>query len=95
MEYIELTRDNIDDNHICCALGTKQYEDAVNEKKSWLKDRMIDGLVFYRLNERAKVFIEYLPAEEAWVPVSAPLLCLLIVFGSQVNIRITDMRNIC
>ncbi|MFI2982795.1 MULTISPECIES: N-acetyltransferase [Bacillus] len=72
MKYIELTRGNIDDNHICCALGTKQYEDAVNEKKSWLKDRMIDGLVFYRLNERAKVFIEYLPAEEAWVPVSAP-----------------------
>ncbi|QBG56236.1 N-acetyltransferase [Bacillus amyloliquefaciens] len=63
MEYIELKKVNIDDNHICCALGAKQYEGAVNEKKSWLKDRMADGLVFYRLNERAKVFIEYLPAE--------------------------------
>ncbi|MBD0406412.1 GNAT family N-acetyltransferase [Bacillus sp. 1021] len=72
MEYIELKKDNIDDNHICCALGAKQYEKAVTEKKSWLKDRMADGLVFYRLNERAKVFIEYLPAEKAWVPISAP-----------------------
>lgn len=72
MEYIELKKENIDDNHICCALGAKQYEGAVNEKKSWLKDRMADGLVFYRLNERAKVFIEYLPAEKAWVPISAP-----------------------
>ena len=60
MEYIELTRDNIDDNHICCALGTKQYEDAVNEKKSWLKDRMSDGLVFYRLNERKVLLNIYL-----------------------------------
>ncbi|MCY8934376.1 N-acetyltransferase [Bacillus atrophaeus] len=72
MGYIELTKDNIDDNHICCALGAKQYENAVNDKKNWLRDRMADGLVFYRLNERAKVFIEYLPAEEAWVPISAP-----------------------
>lgn len=33
---------------------------------------MDEGLVFYRLNERAKVFIEYLPAELAWVPIQAP-----------------------
>lgn len=33
MCYIEITKDNIEDNHICCALGTKQYEHAVNEKK--------------------------------------------------------------
>lgn len=72
MCYIEITKDNIEDNHICCALGTKQYEHAVNEKKRWLKARMDEGLVFYRLHERAKVFIEYLPANEAWVPINAP-----------------------
>ena len=26
MCYIEITKDNIEDNHICCALSTKQYE---------------------------------------------------------------------
>ncbi len=72
MCYIEITKDNIDDNHICCALGAKQYNSAVNEKKRWLKARMDEGLVFYRLNERAKVFIEYIPADHAWVPIKAP-----------------------
>ncbi|WNC17764.1 GNAT family N-acetyltransferase [Brevibacillus brevis] len=72
MGFIQLTKDNIDSQHICCALGAKQYEHAVNEKKQWLKERMEDGLVFYRLDERAKVFIEYLPAEMAWVPLDAP-----------------------
>ncbi|OLQ53675.1 GNAT family N-acetyltransferase [Bacillus licheniformis] len=67
MSYIEITKDNIEDNHICCALGAKQYENAINQKKRWLKARMDKGLVFYRLNERAKVFIEYLPADEVWV----------------------------
>ncbi len=47
---------------MCCALGAKQYASAVTEKKQWLLERMEEGLVFYRLNERAKVFIEYIPA---------------------------------
>lgn len=72
MEYIQVTKNNIENEHICCALGAKQYEQAVNKKKIWLKDRMNEGLVFYRLNERAKVFIEYLPSEMAWVPIDAP-----------------------
>ncbi|MED0668692.1 N-acetyltransferase [Aneurinibacillus aneurinilyticus] len=72
MEYIQLTKNNIEHEHICCALGAKQYKQAVNEKKNWLTDRMDEGLVFYRLHERAKVFIEYLPADKAWVPIDAP-----------------------
>ncbi|MDQ0174924.1 GNAT family N-acetyltransferase [Bacillus chungangensis] len=72
MEYIQITKDNIENEHICCALGAKQYVQAVKEKKKWLTERINEGLVFYRLNERAKVFIEYLPAEMAWAPIEAP-----------------------
>lgn len=72
MGHIQITKNNIENEHICCALGAKQYEKAVSEKKKWLAERMDEGLVFYRLNERAKVFIEYLPAEMAWVPIQAP-----------------------
>lgn len=72
MEFMTMTPELLETEHICCALGAKAYEEAVSGKKSWLKDRMAEGLVFYRLNERAKVFIEYLPAEAAWVPVDAP-----------------------
>ena len=31
-----------------------------------------NGYIFRRLDERAKVFIEYGPAEKAWIPVTAP-----------------------
>lgn len=72
MGFIQISKSNIDTEHICCALGAKQYENAVNEKKKWLTERMDEGLVFYRLDERAKVFIEYLPADMAWVPIQAP-----------------------
>lgn len=40
-------------------------------KKEWLKQRFEEGLVFYRSAERGKCFIEYIPAENAWVPIEA------------------------
>lgn len=67
MEYIRITKDNIDTEHICCAMSGKQSL----AKKEWLKQRFDEGLVFYRSQERGKCFIEYIPAENAWVPIEA------------------------
>ena len=67
MDYIRITRENIDKEHICCAMSGKQSL----AKKEWLKQRFDEGLVFYRSQERGKCFIEYLPAENAWVPIQA------------------------
>ena len=67
MNYIRVTKDNIDVEHICCAMSGKQSE----LKKEWMKKRFDEGLVFYRSEERGKCFIEYIPAENAWVPIEA------------------------
>lgn len=67
MGYIRITAENIDEEHICCAMSGKQSI----AKKEWLKARFAEGLVFYRSTERGKCFIEYIPAENAWVPIIA------------------------
>lgn len=67
MNYIRITKENIDKEHICCAMSGKQSFG----KKEWLKERFDEGLVFYRSEERGKCFIEYIPAENAWVPIEA------------------------
>ena len=67
MGYIRITAENIDKEHICCAMSGKQSI----AKKEWLKVRFAEGLVFYRSTERGKCFIEYIPAENAWVPIIA------------------------
>jgi GNAT superfamily N-acetyltransferase len=72
MEYITLTKQNIDTEHICCAFSDKKCANSYEMKKSWLKNEFGNGYVFHRLDERAKVFIEYGPAENAWIPVTAP-----------------------
>ncbi len=72
MSYISLTKNNIDSEHICCAFSDKKCSESYEQKKKWLKNEFDHGYVFRRLDERAKVFIEYCPAETAWVPVTAP-----------------------
>lgn len=68
-EYINLTLENIDQEHICCAIGDKKHQNGVDSKKEWIKSKLEDGHVFRKLNARGKVFIEYEPIETAWVPI--------------------------
>lgn len=57
MEYIRITKDNLDKEHICCAISNNN-DVQVSSKKSWLLDRFDDGLVFLKSAERGKCFIE-------------------------------------
>ena len=70
MDYITVTKDNIDNEHICCAISNNK-DIQVSSKKAWLKDRFDDGLVFLKSTQRGKCFIEYIPAENAWNPIDA------------------------
>lgn len=71
MEFIDINFENIDKEHICCALSDKKGEHQVSSKKAWLKERLKEGIVFKKGNVRGKVFIEYIPAENAWCPIIA------------------------
>ena len=68
-EYINLNLENIDDEHICCAIGDPKHQLGVNNKKEWIKNKLQDWHVFRKLNAIGKTFIEYEPIETAWVPI--------------------------
>lgn len=70
-DFIDINAKNISQEHICCAISDKKCADSYQAKKDWLQKEFNNGYVFKRLNERAKVFIEYGPAENAWVPIKA------------------------
>ena len=70
MEYIRVTKDNIESEHICCAISNNR-DIQVASKKAWLRSRFDEGLVFLKAAERGKCFIEYIPAENAWLPIIA------------------------
>jgi len=35
-EYINLTLENIDKEHICCAIGDPKHQIGVDRKKEWI-----------------------------------------------------------
>lgn len=68
-EFIDLTTENLADEHLCCIIRSKKLHPGVEAKRQWLSERLGEGHVFRKLNEKAAVFIEYAPLETAWVPV--------------------------
>lgn len=67
--FLNLTINNIEKEHLCCAIADKKHQAGVRTKKAWLSERIKEGHTFRKLNEKGKVFIEYAPLETAWVPV--------------------------
>jgi N-acetylglutamate synthase-like GNAT family acetyltransferase len=68
-DFKNILLENIDNEHLCCAISDKKHQQGVSIKKQWLKEQIPQGHIFRKLDERGKVFIEYAPLEIAWVPV--------------------------
>lgn len=67
--YTNLTLENIENEHICCAISDKKHQDGVLGKKEWLKEQIKKGHIFRKLNQNGKVFIEYGDLENEYVPI--------------------------
>ena len=98
MEYIRVNNENIESEHICCAISNNR-DIQVSSKKEWLKNRFNDGLVFLKSEQRGKCFIEYLPAENAWNPIEADdymyIDCLWVAGSLKGNGYSTDLLSAC
>jgi thiol-disulfide isomerase/thioredoxin len=98
MDYIRVTKENLEKEHICCAISNNK-DVQVSSKKAWLSERFDEGLVFLKSVERGKCFIEYIPAENAWVPIEADgymyIDCLWVSGAFKGHGYSTDLLNAC
>ena len=98
MEYIRVTKENLEQEHICCAISNNK-DVQVASKKAWLADRFDEGLVFLKSVERGKCFIEYIPAENAWNPLDADgwmyIDCLWVSGSLKGHGYSTDLLGAC
>ena len=77
-EFVNLTPENLADEHLSCIIRVKKPHPGVEAKRAWLADRLREGHVFRKLQVKDPVFIEYAPLETAWVPI-----CLLYTSRSE------------
>lgn len=68
-EFVDLTPENLDTEHLCCIIRSKKPHPGVEAKRQWLSERLEEGHVFRKLHVKGCVFIEYAPLETAWVPI--------------------------
>lgn len=98
MEFIRVTKENLEHEHICCAISNNR-DVQVASKKAWLAERFDDGLVFLKSVERGKCFIEYIPAENAWNPICADgymyIDCLWVSGSFKGHGYSNDLLNAC
>lgn len=69
-DFVNLTAENLATEHLCCIIRSKKLHPGIEAKRQWLADRLAEGHVFRKLNQKATVFAEYAPLETAWVPIT-------------------------
>lgn len=88
-DFINLTTENLADEHLCCIIRSKKFHPGIDAKRQWLSDRLKEGHVFRKLNEKATIFIEYAPLETAWVPIIGDnyyyIYCLWVTGNAKGN----------
>ena len=68
-QFVNLTSENLANEHLCCIIRSKKPHPGVEAKRQWLSERLKEGHVFRSLCVKGCVFIEYAPLETAWVPI--------------------------
>lgn len=98
MDYITITKENLEKEHICCALSNNQ-DIQVSSKKSWLSATLEEGLCFIKRAERGKCFIEYIPAKNAWIPIDANeymyINCFWVSGSFKGHVYSNELLNMC
>jgi len=94
MEFVKLTRENIEKEHICCAISNNK-DIQVMSKKNWLRERLEEGLVFLKGNVRGKCFIEYTLWNTHGYPSRRKAVYTLTACGYPGSLKEMDTRTFC
>ena len=86
-EFINLTPENLDGEHLCCIIRSRKPHPGVEAKRRWLAGRLEEGHVFRKLDAKGSVFVEYAPLETAWVPVTGTTTCTCTACGQRGRTR--------
>ena len=93
-QFINLSPENLSEQHLCCIIRSKKPHPGVEAKRQWLAQRLREGHVFRKLDAKATVFIEYAPLETRVGPGSGGQLSLpLLPVGDRATIRARAMAG--
>lgn len=83
MKYIQVTKENLEKEHICCAISNTK-DAQVSSKKAWLSERFDEGLVFLKSVERGSVLLSISLQKRLGILLRQRITYILIVSGFRV-----------
>lgn len=87
METSVIDYTNFKKQSICCVQRDRNGEGRIEAKRNWLEGVFEDGLVIRKGEVPGKVFMEYVPADDAWCPVDAPDYMFIHCYRSDEKYR--------
>lgn len=93
MEYIKVTNENIEKEHICCAISNNN-DIQVSSKKAWLSERFEDGLFFSKVQKEESVLLNISLLKMHGIQFQQMDICILIVYGLQVHLKAMVIHQI-
>lgn len=99
MDFVNITAENIDSEHLCCIIRSKKTHPGIESKRAWLRERLNEGHVFRKLSVSGCVFIEYAPLEKAWTPIIGEnyyyIYCLWVQGAPRGHGYAAELMNHC
>lgn len=90
MELIRITHENLETEHICCAISNNK-DVQVMSKKAWLSDRLDEGLVFLREMSEGNVLSNISRRNMHGYLLTQTAICSSTASGSRDSLRDTDI----
>ncbi len=94
MELVKLSHENIDREHICCAIANEKDIQVVS-KKNWLRERLDEGLGFLKGNVRGSALSSIFPPNMPGRPSRQRAICILTACGCPDSLKDMDIRAFC
>ena len=94
MEYIRVTKENLEKEHICCAI-TNNKDVQVSSKKRGLQIGLMKGLFFLKARSEASVLLNIYLRKMHGYQLRQMDICILIVCGCQERLKGMATLQIC
>lgn len=93
-QFINLTIDNIDKEHLCCAISDKKHQVGVAIKKNWLRERIAEDIFSVNLMKKEKCSLNMPHWKRHGCLFMEIIICIFIAFGYRVLSREKGMQNL-
>ena len=80
-DFVNLTKENLSDEHLCCIIRSKKPHAGIDAKRQWLSDRLNEGHVFRKLNAKATVLLSMHLLRQLGFPSLVITIIICIAYG--------------